>query len=134
MDTYFAPPQRANKNELAAEIEIASNSPIVSGLLHSVNDFLAVLDTHRQIVAINDSFLQMLGTNNPEKTYGLRLGEVLECVHAYEEPAGCGTTKFSSTCGLATSIVSSFEHNKPVEKICALSAIKNNKPHLHTFS
>jgi K+-sensing histidine kinase KdpD len=129
MDTYFAPAQRANKNELAAEIEIVmSNSPIVSGLLHSVNGFLAVLDTHRQIVAINDSFLQMLGTDNPEETFGLRPGEVLECVHAHEEPAGCGTTEFCSTCGLATSIVSSLKQNKPVEKICALSATKNSKP------
>ena len=70
----------------------------------------------------------MLGTDNSEETFGLRHGEVLGCVHAHEEPAGCGTTEFCSTCGLATSIVSSFKHNKSVEKICALSATKNNKP------
>jgi len=70
----------------------------------------------------------MLGTDNPEETFGFRPGEVLECVHAHEEPAGCGTTEFCSTCGLATSIVSSFKHDKPVEKVCALAATKNNKP------
>ena len=128
METYFAPAQRANENELAAEINTVSNNPIVSELLHSVGGFLVVLNKHRQIIAINDSFLQMLGIDNPEETFGLRLGEVLGCVHAHEEPAGCGTTEFCSTCGLATSIVSSFEHEKSVEKICALSATKNNKP------
>ena len=128
MDTYFAPAPKANKNELASEINIVSNSPIVSGLLHSVSGYLAVLNKHRQIIAINDSFLQMLGTDNPEETFGLRHGDVLECDHAHEGPAGCGTTEFCSTCGLATSIMSSLKHDKPVEKVCALAATKNNKP------
>ena len=128
MDTYFAPAQRANKKELAAEIETMGTNPLVSVLLHSVIGFLAILDEHRQIVAINDSFQQILGIDNPEETFGLRTGEVINCVHAHKEPAGCGTTEFCSTCGIATAIMSSLEHDESVEKTCALSVTRNNKP------
>lgn len=127
MDTYFAPAERVTEEELVSEIEIVSNNPLMSGLLHSISGLLAVLDEHRQIIALNDSFLQMLGIADPAKTLGLRLGEVLECIHAYEDPGGCGTTKFCSSCGAAIAIVSSLGQDKPVEKICALSARKGDQ-------
>jgi hypothetical protein len=58
---------------------------------------------------------------------GLRPGEALQCIHANDEPAGCGTTQFCSTCGAAIAIVSSLGQDKPVEKICALSANRGGK-------
>jgi K+-sensing histidine kinase KdpD len=127
MGTYFAPAERTNEKEISTEIEIISKNPIVSELLHSISGLLAVLDEHRQILALNDSFLQMLGIDDPAKTLGLRLGEALQCIHAHDEPSGCGTTKFCSTCGAAIAIVSSLGQDKPVEKICAISACKGGK-------
>lgn len=127
METYFAPDERATENELVAEIEIVSKNPVVSGLLHSISGLLAVLDEHRQIIAFNDSFLQILGIDDPAKSLGLRPGEALQCIHAHEDPAGCGTTKFCSTCGAAIAIVTSLEQDKPVERMCALSANRGGK-------
>lgn len=127
MNTYFAPAERAKEEELVSEIEIVSNNPLMSGLLHSISGLLAVLDEHRQIVALNDSFLQMLGIADPAQTLGLRVGEALQCIHAHDEPAGCGTTKFCSSCGAAIAMVSSLEHDQPVEKICALSTRSGDK-------
>lgn len=128
MDTYFAPPARASDEELAAEIDIVNKNPVISGLLHSISGLLAIMDEHRQIVALNDSFLQMLGVDDPLDALGLRQGEALQCIHAYDEPAGCGTTEFCSSCGAAIAIVSSQAQNKPVEKLCALSAKRGGKP------
>ena len=96
-------------------------------LLHSVSGLLAILDEHRQIVSVNDSLLQALGIEDPAQVLGLRPGEALDCVHAHEDPAGCGTTKFCSTCGAAISIVSSLETDEPVERLCALSSNKGGK-------
>lgn len=127
MDTYFAPAKRAKKKELATAIEIVSKNPLISGLLHSISGLLAVLDQNRQIITLNDSLLQMLGIDDPAKALGLRPGEALQCIHAHDEPAGCGTTKFCSTCGAAIAIVSSLEQDKPVEKVCALSANRGGK-------
>jgi len=127
METYFAPPERTSNEELKLEIDLVSKNPVMSGLLHSISGLLAILDEHRQVVAVNASFLQMLGIDDQAKALGLRPGEVLECIRADDEPAGCGTTKFCSSCGAAIAMVSSLEENKPAEKICALSANRGGK-------
>jgi len=126
METYFASPERADKNQLASEIAVISSSPVMSGLLNTVNGLLAVVNEHRQIVALNDSFLSMLGIDDPSESLGLRPGEALNCIHCNDEPSGCGTTRYCSTCGAAIAMVSSIESGNPSEEICALSAKMNN--------
>lgn len=127
MKTYFASPERSDKQQLAAEIEIVSQNPIVSSVLHSVGGLLAVLNEHRQIIAINDSFLKMLGISDPSEALGLRPGEAVGCIHAHEEEAGCGTSKFCSTCGAAIAIVTCQEQNIPVERTCAIQASRGGE-------
>jgi K+-sensing histidine kinase KdpD len=127
MDTYFAAPEKTSPDQLKEEIRIVSASPVMSGLLQSISGLVAIIDEHRQIVALNGSLLEMLGIDNPEQVLGLRHGEVLNCIHAQEEPAGCGTTKFCSTCGAAMAIVASLEQDLPIERLCALSARRDSK-------
>ncbi|MBU1171026.1 MAG: HAMP domain-containing histidine kinase [Proteobacteria bacterium] len=122
MDSFFAPAQRATPTELATEIEIVSRYPVVSGLLQAINGLMAVVDEHRQIVALNNSFLNMLGIDDPDTVLGLRPGEALKCLHAQDGPAGCGTTRFCSTCGAAIAMVASLGQDMPVERTCALMA------------
>jgi K+-sensing histidine kinase KdpD len=126
MDTYFAPAERASQNELVAEIEIVSQNPVLDGLLHSVSGLLAILNEQRQLVALNDSVMQMLGIHDPEEAFGLRPGEALQCIHAHDEPSGCGTTKFCSTCGAAVAMVTSLGENRPAERMCALTATRGD--------
>lgn len=127
MDTLFAPAERVNEDELVTEIRIVSHHPLVSELLQLISGLIAVLNEHRQIVALNDSFLQILGINDSAKPLGLRPGEAMQCIHAYDEPAGCGTTKFCPTCGAAIAIVSILGQKRPIEQICALSAHRAGK-------
>ncbi len=121
MDTYFASPERVSDQELADQIELVSRSPLVSGLLHSISGVLAILNEHRQILAVNDAFLEMLGIDDPHEALGLRPGEVLKCIHAEDEPAGCGTTRFCASCGAAVAIVTSLGQDMPMERLCALT-------------
>jgi hypothetical protein len=127
VDTFFAAAGRASEEELNKEIEIISNNPVVDGLLTSVSGLLAVLNNHRQVIAVNESFMQMLGINDPEKSLGLRPGEALKCIHCDEGPDGCGTSKYCATCGSAVAIVSSLAEECPVEKICSVSADKDGE-------
>lgn len=122
MDTYFASPERTTEKDLLTEIDCVNQSPVMSGLLHAISGLLAVLDENRQIVALNDSFMKMLGVDDPSAALGFRPGEVLNCEHAEEEPAGCGTTPYCASCGAAIAIVSSLGQDKPVERCCALTA------------
>jgi len=129
MDTYFAPVEKADKKEILAEIETISHNPVISGLLHSVGGLLTILDEHRQIIALNHSFLNLLGIRDPALALGLRLGEALGCVHAHEDPGHtCGSTRFCPSCGAAIAIVSTLSTNRPTEQICALSAHRGGQP------
>lgn len=75
MDTYFAPAERADEKELVAEIETVNKNPVMSGLLHSISGLLAILDEHRQIVALNDSFLKSLALKIRRKPWGCGQGK-----------------------------------------------------------
>lgn len=127
METYYASPERSTPEDLSAEIETVRNSSVVSGILNSVSGLLAILNEHRQILALNDTFLKKLGIVSPEKSLGLRPGEALCCVHAEDTPAGCGTTKYCSTCGAAIAIVSALTEDLPAERMCALAARRDGK-------
>ena len=127
MDTYFALPEKACEEELADQIELVTCSPLVSGLLHSISGVLAILNEQRQILAVNDAFLKMLGIDDPHEALGLRPGEAVKCIHAEDEPAGCGTTKFCASCGAAVAMVTSLRQNCPAERICALTARQGSR-------
>lgn len=127
METYFASPEKTSDEELKIEIGMVGKSPFMSGLLSSISGLLAIIDENRQIISVNDSFMDMLGIDDPEVLLGLRVGDVLECVNADSDPAGCGTTPMCSTCGAAIAMVSSLKTDQPTERLCALTTKKGGK-------
>lgn len=125
METYFASAERSSPEELRDELATVTNNPIIDGLLKSVSGLLAVLDEHRQILSVNDSLLEMLGLANAHDILGLRPGEAIACIHAQEDPAGCGTTKYCATCGAAIAMVTSLANDRPEERVCAATVNRN---------
>jgi uncharacterized protein YejL (UPF0352 family) len=129
METHFASPERLTGDQLESEVEIVSKNAIVDELLHSVGGVLAVLNKHRQILALNDALLDMLGITDPEKVLGLRPGEALRCIHSCEMPGGCGTSEFCATCGAVISIVSCLTTGRTEEGKCSLTIEKDGVRH-----
>jgi K+-sensing histidine kinase KdpD len=125
--TYYASAERSTPNEIEKEVKTVSQNPIMNGILHSVGGLLAVVNEHRQVVALNDSFMKLLGIDDPYNVLGLRPGEVLKCVHSDTMPAGCGTSKACATCGAAIAMVTSLETKEDYKEICALSTKINGK-------
>ena len=126
-NTYYATAAKADPDKLAIEIDLVSHNELVTGLLHSISGVLAVVNDKRQVVAFNDSFIKTLGIEKPKEQLGLRPGQILQCIHAEEYPGGCGTTKHCQTCGAAIAMVTSLAQNKPVEKTCAISALRGGQ-------
>jgi PAS domain-containing protein len=60
-DTYFAPPERATEEELRLAVRAVADSPMVGTLVQAFGSMVAVLDRHRQILAVNDGLLRFLG-------------------------------------------------------------------------
>jgi signal transduction histidine kinase len=119
--------QRSDGLGLERELRLVSENPIIDSILESVYGLLAVLNEHRQILAVNNALLAMLGIADAEELLGLRPGEAVQCVYAHEEETGCGTSKFCSTCGAAIAIVTALGTDGPAERECAIAAEKDGK-------
>jgi hypothetical protein len=96
-------------------------------LLTASNGLMLVINETRQIVALNQSFGQTLGISDPENILGLRLGETIHCKYAFDEPNGCGTTKYCASCGAVIAMLAAIDDNKVCEKVCAVSINKHGK-------
>jgi len=122
MDTFFAPPERSGRSALQQEVLAASANPVIDALLKMAGGLVAVLNQRRQILAVNDAFLDQLPVKEARNILGLRPGEALGCRNAPDAPNGCGTGQHCANCGAALAIVSSLGHDRPVERICAIAA------------
>jgi signal transduction histidine kinase len=105
---------------LNAELEYIEEDPLVDALMLAAGGLIAVLNEKRQMLKLNTRLLHLLGVSDPGRVLGLRLGEVVGCVHAHEGPAGCGTTEYCSSCGAAVAQVASLAEDRPVERTCAI--------------
>jgi len=121
LDSHFADPTRAASDILAAQISAISSHPIVNALMNAVGGLFAVLNEHRQIIAMNKALLTYVGADDPERVLGFRTGEIIGCEHSNETASGCGTSLSCSLCGAAVAVVSCLEKNEPVEQKCAIA-------------
>ncbi len=97
-----------------------NQSPVMNALLEASEGILVVLNEDRQIIAMNHTFLESLGLADIQEALGLRLGESLRCIHAFDKPHGCGTTEHCNTCGAAIAMMSVIRDRNEDEQICAL--------------
>ena len=109
METKFASPERASLKQLQSEIEHTKTLPLFEELTNVIPDAFIILNQYRQIVYCNTTLIEILAIEDPESIYGLRPGEALNCIHAYETEGGCGTTNCCKACGAVNAIVKSQE-------------------------
>lgn len=106
--THFAPPEKADSQAVARQVQAIEASPIVRRILDSLPTIVLVLNRQRQALYVNRSLLEIMGVKKPDEVLGLRPGEIFQCVHSRKPPAGCGTTEFCRTCGAARAIMESY--------------------------
>lgn len=71
---------------------------------------ILIVNQDRQIVFFNSVVPSLLGVDDPERIYGLRPGEAFGCIHACENPGGCGTTRFCPQCGAVNAILEALSN------------------------
>ncbi|HDR90906.1 MAG TPA: sensor histidine kinase, partial [candidate division Zixibacteria bacterium] len=60
-DSYFADPQRTDHTQFTIEIKSVADNEVLEGILRNTSSMLAILNEQRQILALNDTLLKMLG-------------------------------------------------------------------------
>ena len=114
--TEYAPAQRSSLDEIQEQSVFFSKPHHLKEFSDAIPNIFLALNSHRQIVFTNHAILDLLGKKRPEEVYGLRPGEALNCIHAYETDGGCGTTEFCRTCGAVNAILSAISGKKNVKE------------------
>ncbi len=120
--TEFAPAERTSTEVVKAQSIIVENEPLINMITNAVTDIVLVLNEHRQIIYSNQLLFNLLGIPEVDNVFGLRPGEVLDCIHAKKTKGGCGTTEFCSTCGAVKAILKSQAGIKDVQECRVLQA------------
>jgi signal transduction histidine kinase len=106
--TEFMPAERADDAELRRQARVVRGSPMVSTLLDAAMGFALVLNRHRQIVHVNETFERYLAESGGGLRVGMRPGEAVRCVNAGRTEGGCGTTEACRHCGAGQSMAASL--------------------------
>lgn len=116
--TDYAPAGRADPDELhAVRREFISNRLAVT-LLEAIPDLALVLNSKRQIIAVNSVLLETMGVEDPESLIGLRPGELIECINAEGAPDGCGTSASCEPCGAVNAILECLATRQACTREC----------------
>jgi PAS domain-containing protein len=105
-DTYFGWVGRDGLDELRSASKLLQGAPLMQQILDAMPIPVSVLNDKGQIVLMNRSGSQALGTTM-DCALGKRHGELLGCVHSKEGPEGCCTTRHCENCGAFVSIEAS---------------------------
>ena len=104
-ETKHAPAERAAPETIATQAQRFRQATLLRALAGAIPDILVILNPQRQIVYANQRLIELLGLEDSQEILGLRPGEALECVHASQTQAGCGTTEFCRQCGAVNAIL-----------------------------
>jgi signal transduction histidine kinase len=107
MPTEYASAERVSASAIQDQRNHFIGNPLITNILETVPSLILVLNKERQIVHCNSVIKNFVGKASLDSILGLRPGELLNCVHAFESEGGCGTTEFCRTCGAVNSILNS---------------------------
>jgi signal transduction histidine kinase len=117
--TFFDTPQRTSPDLLDEQVTHVHAAPMVVAMLEGVASPAALLNADREIIAANTRLARLTGAGRAQLA-GRRIGEVLGCVHALEQPHGCGTTESCALCGAAQALREARVRQAPVERTCRI--------------
>jgi nitrogen-specific signal transduction histidine kinase len=119
LPTEFAPAERSTPTEVQGQSYYFSNIVLLHQFLDAVPTVCLVLNEQRQVILSNRA-LSKLTNISKEQLSGLRVGEALNCTHAFETAHGCGTTEFCSTCGAVKATLASLRGCESIQE-CRIS-------------
>jgi len=126
INSFFDKPDRSSENSIENDKEILFNNKLVIKLLDGLPNAALLLNKNRQIVAYNKSTLNLIANGELKSIYGQRVGEAIGCIHAFEMPAGCGTSKFCAECGAGQCNKKTSETLLDAKQECRVTVNKNS--------
>jgi signal transduction histidine kinase len=120
MSTMFAPAARTDAAQLAADVAHFQSQPLLQEFFAAVPEMFVVLNEQREIVFANRALLDALQCDSIDDVAGQRMGEALNCAHAFDETDPrigiCGTTEFCRECGAVQATLNALVGKSDVQE------------------
>ena len=108
LKTFNAPAERLEGESIKNQIQLVNLTEFYIKALDSMNVFVFILNSYRQIVYANKAYLKLIGVHNSTDILGKRLGETLNCINAFKNDGGCGTSKECKNCSVGNIVLKSI--------------------------
>ena len=118
---------RLSSDQILSEQELITSQEFFTEVFGSFAGIGAIINKHKQIVYVNNDFMNMLGLDGIESIIGNRPGEVLHCVHSVNKTGGCGTTEKCEYCGAHNVIGESQRTGKKVSMEALITSKKDGR-------
>lgn len=118
--THFASADRTPPEELRREAEACLGHPVAVFLMRALDGMVLILDSNRQVLAINDRVLSVVDAVDGS-FLGRRPGELFGCIHVPEGPGGCGTSHACAQCGALHAVLEAQRTGLSVHSECLLT-------------
>lgn len=115
LQTFFAPALRVAQDVVQRQAGSLAETLPERVLFDAIPEVLLILNEQRQIVFANQALLSVTGIADVDQALGYRPGEILNCIHASEMDAGCGTSVFCRVCGAVRAVLTSFKGLEDVQ-------------------
>lgn len=125
--THFASPQRSTNEEVLQDNNLIKSQELFGEVFNTFSGISAIVNGNRQIVYSNEEFLGMLGLDDLGSVMGKRPGEAVACIHAGEEPGGCGTSPSCAYCGAVQAVLDSQKTGLKSSKETRLTTVNDGK-------
>ncbi|MCF8029256.1 MAG: sensor histidine kinase [Desulfobacteraceae bacterium] len=119
--TQYAPAQRSDTETILRQKESIDQylGPLRQLYDSAVSEIFLIVNQNRQIVFFNAGFPALTGADDPQRLYGMRPGEAMDCTNACRNSGGCGTSEFCSQCGGVQTMLSALD-NRPDIRECRI--------------
>lgn len=112
--------ERADPAQVPLDAAHIAQQRLLMACLDAMPTFVLLLNPQRQVVAANQALVEALGLSDNSTLLGSRPGELLHCIHALEEPTGCGTALSCTVCGALSAMRACQQHGEKVTQECRL--------------
>lgn len=116
------PFRRASPETLARQRGIIAGQELFVSFMDLVPLPVLILNDCRQTVYINTAAQTLIGAlgRSPAEVVGMRPGEIMNCTHAADTPAGCGTGESCRHCGAFLALFNAIYLDSPDERECRI--------------
>ena len=105
------------RDKILSEQAVQDKNAELNAIIQSSPYVMILVDSNRRVRRINSAGTTFAG-DNPENLYGLYAGEALRCIHALDDPQGCGFGTACQHCPVREIVLSTLDsqrHHEDVE-------------------